>query len=80
MYDLRQGEGPGAGHVRHRERGGVEYWIYFALVFLISLPVAAARRLLPAHTEAWGVPARRRSILGEARSMADSVTPMLFSA
>jgi hypothetical protein len=62
-----------------RRTHGFEYRVYFALVFLISLPVALVRRLLPVRPGPYGA-RRRRSVIGEALSMADSVTPMLFSA
>lgn len=67
-------------HRRRRRATGAEYWLYFGLVFAISLPVALLRRLLPVRPGPVAAPRSGRTILGDARSMAESVVPMLFSA
>ena len=69
-----------ASHARRRRAESLEYRIYFALIFTCSLPIAAVRVLVPsARRRAFGVPRERRGILGEARMMANIVTPLIFS-
>ena len=70
-----------AGTQRRRRRAeGWEYRIYFGLIFACSLPLATLRVLLPsARRKSFGVPRERRTIWGEARMMANIVTPMIFS-
>ncbi len=62
---------------RRRRPEGVEYALYFGLIFIISLPIALVRWVMP-RREAFG--RTRRSILGEAWAMANNATPALFSA
>lgn len=54
--------------------GGLEYNLYFALIFLISLPTALVRMVIPRRGE------RMRFFVTEAWSMAQAVTPRIFSA
>ncbi|MEM8788122.1 MAG: cytochrome PufQ [Pseudomonadota bacterium] len=53
---------------------GLEYGIYFAAVFLISLAPALIRMAVPRRGT------RRRFFVTHAWAMADEVTPRIFSA
>ena len=55
-------------------RSGLEYGVYFTLVFAISLIPAAARMVVPKA----GQP--RKFFVTDAWSMAQEVTPMIFSS
>ncbi|MBB5514075.1 hypothetical protein FHS89_000073 [Rubricella aquisinus] len=67
-------------HARHRRGEGLEYRVYFTLIFAASLPIAAVRVLIPsARRRAFGVSRERRTIWGEAKVMANIVTPLIFS-
>ncbi len=54
--------------------GGIEYTLYFALIFLISLPTAFVRMIIPRRNEA------PKFFVTEAWSMAQAVTPSIFRA
>ncbi|MEM9010568.1 MAG: cytochrome PufQ [Pseudomonadota bacterium] len=71
---------PSAHAVRPRRAPRLEYRIYFALIFVLSLPVALTRWLLPRRRNRYGLLAERRTIFGEARAMARAFTPILFAA
>ena len=58
-----------------RRGGGVEYRLLVAATFVLILPVAALRRLVPRPP---GAP--RRSIVAEAREAANTVIPIAFMA
>ncbi|MEL6677670.1 MAG: cytochrome PufQ [Pseudomonadota bacterium] len=70
-----------AGALQRRRRAeGWEYRIYFGLIFACSLPLATVRVLMPgARRRAFGIARERRTIWGEARMMANIVTPLIFS-
>ncbi|MEO0386756.1 MAG: cytochrome PufQ [Pseudomonadota bacterium] len=58
---------------RRGRQGGLEYSLYFALIFTISLLPALVRMAVPKRGE------KRRFFVTHARQMAREVTPMIFS-
>lgn len=65
---------------RHKRGEGLEYRVYFTLIFCASLPIAAVRVAIPsASRRAFGISRERRTIWGEAKVMANIVTPLIFS-
>ena len=64
-----------------KQRGAAptEFWLYFALVFILMLPVAVlrwlARLVVPAAPGEDG----RRSVIGDAYARAWRITPQIFS-
>ncbi len=65
---------PHSAAALRRERKGLEYGFYFALVFAISLVPALARMIVPPRGRA------RRFFVTDAWSRAGEVTPMIFQA
>ncbi|WP_230374210.1 cytochrome PufQ [Pontivivens ytuae] len=63
---------------RHRRMPRAEYWVYFSLIFAISLPLALAMWLAGLVG-----PSRRigeRGVIHHAWSQARIITPQIFSA
>jgi hypothetical protein len=58
-----------------RRESSLEYRLYFALIFIISLPHAVVRWIMPRRPRS-----ERGTILEEAWAMADRVTPQIFAA
>ena len=79
MFDATHPIATNAGHRTVRRRKPAEYRIYYAIVFAVALPIAVLSRLLPREA-GYLERARpaRRSVLGEARALTDSVIPYLF--
>jgi hypothetical protein len=59
-------------------RDRLEYRVYFAIAFLIFLPVALIGRCLPRSLRPLGRNAARVSVLEEATTAARSVAPWIF--
>lgn len=80
MRDTLDPISAGAADTRtqHRHMPRLEYRIYYALIFTLSLPVAVIRTVLP-RPNRWGL-APRRGVWGEAQAMARAITPILFDA
>ncbi|MGB0498990.1 MAG: cytochrome PufQ [Rubricella sp.] len=65
---------------RRRKSETLEYRVYFALIFGASLPIALMRTLFPSmRKRAFGMAPKRRGVIGEARMMANIITPLIFS-
>lgn len=56
----------------------MEYGLYFTVSFVVFLPIAAARQVLPTRRDAFGRPEKRRGVLGEAKAMAAGIVPFVF--
>ena len=56
----------------------LEYGLYFGVSFLVFLPVAAVKTVLPRRAPRFGQAAPRRGVIGEARAMAGDVVPFVF--
>ena len=65
---------------RRRNRSSLEYGVYFAVIFLVSLPLSLVKWVFaPQAAEApHGAP--RAGFIGQAWSEARLVTEMIFSA
>lgn len=64
---------------RHKQWESVEYRLYFAAIFSVSLPIAALKALTPQRPGPFGTRPERRGVWGEAKRMAHTITPMIFS-
>lgn len=65
---------------RTRSRSSLEYGVYYAASFLIFLPVVLVNRLLPKGLRLLADDGERRSVLAEAKGMANTVVPFVFMA
>lgn len=64
---------------RRRKGESWEYRVYFTMIFCASLPIALIRVLLPNRSRAFGIARERRGVWGEAKMMANIITPLIFS-
>ena len=64
---------------RHKQWESWEYRLYFTLIFAVSLPAALVKAILPARKQAFGIAPERRGVWGEAKRMAHTITPLIFS-
>ena len=64
---------------RHKQWESVEYRLYFTAIFVVSLPIATIKALTPARPGPFGTKAERRGVWGEAKRMAHTIKPMIFS-
>jgi hypothetical protein len=76
MVDLTRSGGLRPGRSRPAT---LEYQLYFAVTFLILLPVFLAARLLPRRWHPYpAVREQRRTPFGEARAAAGMIVPFVF--
>lgn len=67
------------GHRRETRRKPAEYRLYFAIVFVVALPIAIVGRLFPRELASPHAAAEAaRSVWAEARAITDTVIPYLF--
>ena len=81
MLDATQtlGRGSDFGHRRELRRRPGEYRLYYAIVFVVALPIAIVGRLFPRQLGTGHDGAEeRRSVWAEARALTNTVIPFLF--
>jgi hypothetical protein len=76
MFDASTTMAPTHGHARHRAKPA-EYRIYYAIIFVVALPIALVSRLLP-RERSFLERGERRGVIGEARALTNTVIPYLF--
>lgn len=63
---------------RERKRHALEYWSYFAIVFLVAVPISSIQWMIALFQ--FNISELKQGIFARAWRKAEDITPMIFAA